>query len=64
MGKPIIVRMNMDWNRIEKLTKDLHQDIRRIKSQSSPEKDVAFMNRMTKFTTDIMLCTKAEAETS
>ena len=60
MGKPIMVRMNVDYNRVEKLFKDTYEKIRRIKSQSSPEKEVTYMNTLTEFMAAITLCTKAE----
>ena len=62
MGKPIAARMIFDYNRIEKLVKDLYSDIRRIKSGSSPEKDVNFMNCMTKFQSALILCMNVEIE--
>lgn len=59
MGKPVMVRMNIDYNRVEKLFKDTYEKVRRIKSQSSPEKDVNYMNMMTEFLAQISLCNKA-----
>jgi len=61
MGKPVMVRMNIDYNRVEKLFKDTYEKVRRIKSQSSPEKDVNYMNMMTEFLAQIALCSKAVA---
>ena len=60
MGKPVMVRMNIDYNRVEKLFKDTYEKVRRIKSQSSPEKDVNYMNMMTEFMATLTLCTKAK----
>ena len=62
MGKPVRARMVFDFNQIEKLFKDMYSDIRRIKGMSSPEKDVAYMNRLTKFQAALMLCMNVEIE--
>lgn len=62
MGKPITARMVIDYNQVEKIIKDLYSDIRRIKSHSSPEKDIDFMNRMTKFQAALLLCMKVEID--
>lgn len=59
MGKPVMVRMTIDYNRVEKLFKDTYEKVRRIKSQSSPEKDVNYMNMLTEFMAQISLCSKA-----
>jgi len=59
MGKPVMVRMNIDYNKVEKLFKDTYEKVRRIKSQSSPEKDVNYMNMITEFLAQISLCSKA-----
>ena len=59
MGKPIGARIRIDYNSIEKLIKDLYSDVRMIKSQSSPEKDVNYMNMITEFMAQISLCSKA-----
>ena len=60
MGNPIGARIRIDYNSIEKLVKDLYSDVRRVKSGSSPEKDVAFMNIMTKFQSALLLTMKME----
>lgn len=60
MGKPVMIRMNVDYNRVEKLFKDTYEKMRRIKSQSSPEKEANYMNMITEFMSQITICTKAE----
>ena len=59
MGKPPVIRMVLDWNQIEKLFKDMYQDIRRLKSQESPMREANYMNLLTEFQSRLMKCGEA-----
>lgn len=60
MGKPVSAHIIIDYNQVDKLIKDLYSDVRSIKSGASPEKDIAFINRMAKFQSALILCMKME----
>lgn len=62
MGERVKARIFIDYNQAEKLIKDLYSDVRSIKGGSSPEKDIAFINRMTKFQSALLLCMKMEMD--
>ena len=59
MGKAPVIRMILDWNQIEKLFKDMYADIRRLKSQESPQREANYVNMLTEFQSRLMKCGKA-----